>query len=193
MHCTCTGKPSSRFLGTYLTVSGKRTIYKPRFFSLLTEVHARYRNLMSSNPTSAAYQAYHTHTCAGQPLGSDLQVSANEKFPGLCNTCICVYALASHRFCQRNRSSKVVGCAHTLMRAGDSIPAHSTTLSLQLLSVVLGARPRCPDLQQHTFVRALDKPSSQVLGTDLTVSGKETNRLVLTKPTKPSFSCYKTD
>ena len=104
---------------------------------------------------------------------------------------MCVYALVSHRFCQRNRSSKVVGCAHTVLCAGNSIPAHSTTLSLQLLSVVLGARPRCPDLQQHTFVRALDKPSSQVLGTELTVPGKETNRLVLTMPTKPSFSCYK--
>ena len=80
---------------------------------------------------------------------------------------------------------------HTQSCALATASAQNTKISLQLISLVLGARPRCPDLQQHTFVRALDKPSSQVLGTDLTVSGKETNRLVLTKPTKPSFSCYK--
>ena len=39
------------------------------------------------------------------------------------------------------------------MRAGNSISAH-TIISLQLLSLVLGARPRRPDLLQHTCLCA---------------------------------------
>ena len=54
-----------------------------------------------------------------------------------------------------------------------TIRAFRDYLSQQSL---LGARPRCLNLQQHTCVCTLTSQAHKFLGTDLTVSGKETNR-----------------
>ena len=95
----------------------------------------------------------HTCACAGSPQEAVSQFLGTETTcRDLCKPCICVCVRWQVTDANGTAQAKLSDLQNTLMRAGNSISAQNTIISLQLLSLVLGARPRRPDLLQHTCV-----------------------------------------
>ena len=163
-------------------------------------VHDHLTKLMFTDVTVAALlgprssDLHHTHVCAGSPQEAisfwkrqqDLLVFATHAY-----VCMRRPTTSCHHQTQctkRKCSTQVSDLQNTLTRAGTSISARSTTISFQLLSLVLGARPKRPDLLPCVCVCALT--SQQVLETNLTASGQETSRLRQACPAAHSSSTW---
>ena len=127
-------------------------------------VHDHLTKLMFTDATVAALleprscDLHHTHVCAGSPQEAisfwkrqqDLLVFATHAYVCMRQTTSCHHQTQQcHQICTRRKCSfQASDLQNTLMSAGTSISARSTTTSLQLTSLVLG-------LLQHTCVCAL--------------------------------------